>query len=264
MLKSLRKEPAKRYADAKSLAEDLDRFLTGKPILARRISRVEHGMYLGKTAPNVVEPCSPSSRPSGWSSWASVHYRYSTLVTLVPPRAGDREPRRPNVQPVTPPKTIIQADGSIRLGAAAAVIHGDSLVFEAPFGNLGYWHSTNDRAVWTFQVDQAATFTLSLDYACHDSIAGNTYEATIADALFRGVVAGTGSYSNYRVTTIGELELPAGTHRLEVRPAGQSAYLFIRPACGHLETSPLSRSNPPSRSLGRWPAVVAPKRQCAI
>ena len=121
---------------------------------------------------------------------------------------------------IIPPKTVIQDDGSIRLGAAAAVIQGDTLVFQSAFGNLGFWRSINDRAVWTFEVNRPATFTLSLDYACHDTIAGNTYEATVAGAVFRGVVAGTGSYSNYRVTTIGELELPAGTHRLEVRAAG--------------------------------------------
>ena len=42
-LKSLQKEPGKRYESAQALAEDLRRFLDGRPIVARRISGVERG-----------------------------------------------------------------------------------------------------------------------------------------------------------------------------------------------------------------------------
>src|SRR5262249_29876387 len=43
-------------------------------------------------------------------------------------------------------------DGAIRLTADAAEVYGPSLTFESQFGNLGYWHSADDRAVWTVRV----------------------------------------------------------------------------------------------------------------
>lgn len=53
-LKCLRKEPAKRYASAEALAEDLRRFLEGRPIQARRVGPVRHAWRWCKRKPAVA------------------------------------------------------------------------------------------------------------------------------------------------------------------------------------------------------------------
>jgi WD40 repeat protein/serine/threonine protein kinase len=50
-MKCLQKEPWRRYASALSLAEDLSRFIAGKPILARPAGRVERLMRWGRRNP---------------------------------------------------------------------------------------------------------------------------------------------------------------------------------------------------------------------
>ena len=138
---------------------------------------------------------------------------------------------RPKAMPGNHPETVAaNPDGSIHLTARTASIFGETLMFEAPFGNLGYWQGPGDHASWTFRVDRPSKFTMSFDYACADDSSGNAYQVRVGPQTIRGVVGGTGSWSNYRSMFVRELTLPPGTHRLEIRPAGpiRGALLDLR------------------------------------
>jgi len=56
-LKCLQKEPRKRYASARELAADLDRFLAGQPVHARRIGSVGRGWRWCRRKPALAAAC---------------------------------------------------------------------------------------------------------------------------------------------------------------------------------------------------------------
>ena len=111
-------------------------------------------------------------------------------------------------------------EGVVRLTAANAQIYGPSLVFEPEYGNLGYWHSEADRAVWTFKVGFGSTFTVAIDWACDAASAGNRYLLTIGGRQYHGTVPSTGGWSNYKIDNVAFQALHPATHRLELRSDG--------------------------------------------
>ncbi|HLQ38149.1 MAG TPA: dehydrogenase, partial [Planctomycetota bacterium] len=131
----------------------------------------------------------------------------------------------------TPATIVPAADGSLALTAATAEIYGGALVFEAALQNLGCWHGSDDHAVWTLDLPAARTFAVELEWACADAAAGNEFVVSAGNARLTGKVAATGpGWDRYQRQAVGELQLPAGKVRLELRPAGplRSALLDLR------------------------------------
>ena len=91
-MKCLQKEPRKRYATAKEMADDLNRYLVGEPIRARRTPPVERAVKWAQAAPDQRHPARPS-RSLGVISLAR-HRR----VVLEPP-AGPGTSRRADTRP---------------------------------------------------------------------------------------------------------------------------------------------------------------------
>jgi putative membrane-bound dehydrogenase-like protein len=129
---------------------------------------------------------------------------------------------------------LVRQDGQgiLRLAASSAAIFGPTLTFEPEHSNLGYWQSADDHAAWTFEVSQPGTFTVSMEWACADESAGNTFLVRSPGQTLSGTVGGTGAgtWSRYRTIFLGELTFKPGVHRLEFRPDGpvRGALLDLR------------------------------------
>jgi len=219
VLKCLRKEPAKRYTDAKALAEDLERFLSGKPILARPIGLAERSLKWAKRHQMVSSLILLSIL---WlTTTGLIFWRYHTTLHAYYTELKNAGLIEPKSIPGNHPETVTQGPGgTIRLSAETAAIYGNTLVYESHFGNLGYWHSGSDRAAWTFRVTRPGTFSLYLEYSSTDQSSGNTYEVRLDDSLIHhGTVGTTGAFANFRTSFMRELNLTRGTHRVEIRGA---------------------------------------------
>lgn len=132
--------------------------------------------------------------------------------------------------PGNDPAEVLAANGSVTLSAARAFVYGEAITFESEFKNIGYWHGQNDRAVWKVQLDKPAEFDIFLDYACATESAGNPFVVDGIDPPLRGKVAGTGGWDRYTLAKVGTVKLPAGGHRLTIRPDGpvKGALLDLR------------------------------------
>ncbi len=118
-----------------------------------------------------------------------------------------------------PDAVTADANGTLKLLATNAEIYGKTLVFEPQFKNLGYWGSVDDRAVWTIQVSKTRKHSIRLNYACDNGMAGNEVVFEVAGQSVKAKIVGTGSWENYQTAILGELDLPAGQHRLTIRSA---------------------------------------------
>ena len=120
--------------------------------------------------------------------------------------------------PGNDPAELRPAAGALTLPAARAFIHGERIVFEPEFGNIGYWSAAADYAVWKVRLDAPAEFDVYLDYACADDTAGNRFALDGGEPVIRGNVAGTGGWDRYALAKLGTVKLAAGPGRLTFRP----------------------------------------------
>ncbi len=214
VMRCLRKRPEDRYPGPLALAGDLRRFLDGsaRPSvggagkLAVLAASVLATLAVAASAIAPVPPVPPVEA-------AAAPTTADQGLAQPPPRSQGGDPELTT-------KTVVQDDGSIRLGAASAVLSGEYLRFEGSFGNLGYWHGREDEAAWTFLIEpeSAGRYSIGLDYANRDGEAANPYEVKVDGLAFQRAARSTGAWSDYRTFPIADVDMGPGVHTIEIRP----------------------------------------------
>ncbi|NOY81129.1 MAG: glycosyl hydrolase [Kiritimatiellaeota bacterium] len=111
-------------------------------------------------------------------------------------------------------------DGSFRLHAAQALVHGKNLRYEKNprrgLDNLGFWTDPNDWAEWPIAVRRPGQYEVEFTVATP----GKDVEVLISagDRTLAATVARTGAYNKFEKQKMGRLKVPAGgAVRLSVR-----------------------------------------------
>jgi putative heme-binding domain-containing protein len=132
-----------------------------------------------------------------------------------------RSARKPKSFPGNRPALVKpDSEGVLKLLASNAEVYGPSLVLEKQYGNLGYWTSADDRAVWQVEVPRAGKYVVWLEYACDPGAAGNAFALEAGEAKVTGKVAGTGRWDVYKRARVGVLALGPGRQQVVMRAAG--------------------------------------------
>lgn len=123
-----------------------------------------------------------------------------------------------------------ESDGSLYLTAATCRIYGPRLEFESQHGNLGWWMTETDRAVWDIEVAQSGVYDVQIEYACDPASSGNHFQLRIGGQVLRGQVKATASWEEYRRSSAGTMELTSGPAELVLRSDGplRSALFDVR------------------------------------
>jgi hypothetical protein len=112
------------------------------------------------------------------------------------------------------------ADGSILLPGRDVVIHGRNVRYEPqPHKNtIGYWTLADDWVHWDFTVRQPGRYRLEILQGCGRGSGGAEVAFAVGDQTLNLAVEDTGHFQNFVRRTVGEFELPAGHHTLNVKP----------------------------------------------
>jgi putative heme-binding domain-containing protein len=114
-------------------------------------------------------------------------------------------------------------DGSLRLLASNCEIYGSTLVLEEKYGNLGFWSSADDRAVWVVEPARPGRYAVWMEWACDDSVANNRFIIQTGDQREMESVPGTGTWDNYKKEKVSEITLRLGRQRVIVHSEGPVA-----------------------------------------
>ena len=103
--------------------------------------------------------------------------------------------------------------------ATQAILTGPSLRINPATNVAAYWKGPEDRATWQIYVAQPSELDVLMVYGVPANLAGQSVAIELdGKGVLNAKLPNTGGWETFRQQVIGKISLPAGKHRLTVRP----------------------------------------------
>ncbi|NLH99619.1 MAG: hypothetical protein GX446_09035 [Chthonomonadales bacterium] len=112
---------------------------------------------------------------------------------------------------------VHEPDGSLRLSASSAALHGVQLCYQPAYDDLGCWMTPTDWAEWRFEVPAAGRYRVELDAGVPPGQEGSIMSVLAGRQETRFVTRPTSGWTDYRPTDAGVVRLPRGEVTLQLR-----------------------------------------------
>lgn len=120
----------------------------------------------------------------------------------------------PEVEPIL---IAQERDGSVRLPAMEAILHGNQLQYESGHGkdNVGYWTDSSEWVEWRFKLKTPGVFEVTAEIAAQGS---GRFTLAAGQQALTGTAPNTGDYTRFQKVQLGTLDLPTGENSITVKP----------------------------------------------
>lgn len=110
--------------------------------------------------------------------------------------------------------------GDLNLEASLGKGLGPKIEYMPDWKAYGWW-TAEDSAVWNVDVSNPGTFRVVLEWSISDEEAGKDVEFHFGEKKIVTKIPSSGSWETFKEMDIGQVELPAGRHKVVVKPANR-------------------------------------------
>lgn len=110
------------------------------------------------------------------------------------------------------------ASGELNLRAELGKGVGPTIEYMPDWKAYGWW-TAKDSVVWNLELDEPGVFRAVAEWSISDEEAGKAMEFHFSEQVVKKTIPSSGSWETFRFLELGEVELPAGRHRVVVRPS---------------------------------------------
>jgi hypothetical protein len=122
--------------------------------------------------------------------------------------------------PTSPQKVSQDDKGLVVLPARHSTLTGANLAYMPEWDALGFWTDA-DHAAWDVEVSKPGTYDVMMEWSVDEQNSGHPFVLEAGPHRMTGKAESTKRWDTFRIETIGQIQLDAGTQKVTLKPEGK-------------------------------------------